>query len=684
MKKREVQLPQEFKSQAKKAIIAIVIFILSYFVILLLAFALTALCVVGGISLIVLKPMLATLALGVGLASLGVLIVIFLLKFIFKSHKTDRSHLIEISESDEPKLFHLINGIVLEVGTSFPKKVYLSADVNASVFYDSSFWSMFLPIKKNLTIGLGLVNTSTEEELKAILAHEFGHFSQRTMKVGSYVYNVNQIIFNMLYDNNSYDHLVEKWANASNYFAIFVGIAVKINGFIQKILIKLYELVNKSYLALSREMEFHADEIAASVTGYEPLKNSLLRMSIADKSYREVLAFYDDKIAENVKTNNVYADQMAVLHFIAQENNYSLKYHLPEITQADQSKFDKSKLVFVNQWDSHPTVNQRIKRLEQTGYTAQHASKALANELFVDIQATQQRLTNFVFKDVFYHSEMAILPNENFTEQYRHNCNLNSFDKIYNGYYNDKNPLSFDVHSVQLPEQSVPFEVLFSDEKIDFIYTSISLQNDIATIKNIVDQLITVKTFDYDGQRYNINEAEKLVQLLEGELFDLNEKVRVNDVAIYTCFKKLESTPHQSQLADLYDEFFQYEQAYQLKLDKYIDLHDRLQFVSETTTIDVISVNLKNIKPIEAALKQEISGLLTDEILKAEMTTDMQELLGKYVSAEWEYFAVNSYVDENLQLLYSAMQQFSYLISRKYFLLKKRLLSYQSELLLGK
>ena len=155
---------------------------------------------------------------------------------MFKFHKVDRSHLHEITRKDEPALFSMIDEIVEKVDTSFPKKVYLSSNVNAAVFYDSSFWSMFFPIRKNLQIGLGLVNTVSKSELKAILSHEFGHFSQKTMKVGSYVYNVNQVIFNMLYDNESYERLIQRWGSISDYITIFVLIAIKIIEFIQWIL----------------------------------------------------------------------------------------------------------------------------------------------------------------------------------------------------------------------------------------------------------------------------------------------------------------------------------------------------------------------------------------------------------------------------------------------------------------
>lgn len=280
-----ITISDNFKKMTTKAIISIVLFLIVYILLIVLAIGLTILSVLGAIYLIAAKPMAITIGLGIGLASLGFLVLAFLFKFIFKKHTADRSHLTEINKESEPKLFQFIQEIVDEVGTKFPKKIYISTEVNAGVFYDSSFWSMFFPIRKNLQIGLGLVNTITEQEFKAILAHEFGHFSQKSMKVGSYVYNVNQVIFNMLYDNDSYDENIKTWANISGYFSIFVIIAVKIIHGIQWVLKKMYEIININYLALSREMEFHADEVAANVTGYLPLKESLLRMDLASHSY---------------------------------------------------------------------------------------------------------------------------------------------------------------------------------------------------------------------------------------------------------------------------------------------------------------------------------------------------------------------------------------------------------------
>ena len=682
MKKKEIQLSAEFKTQATKAIIAISFFVLTYLIILLLAILLTGLCIAGGISLIAIKPMFATIALGIGLSSLGILILIFLLKFIFKSHKFDRSNLIEVNEFETPNLFSMIHEIVHEVGTAFPKKVYLSSDVNAAVFYDSSFWSMFLPVKKNLLIGMGLVNTVTKEELKAILSHEFGHFSQRTMKVGSYVYNVNQVIFNVLYENESYENLIQKWADISGYFSIFVIIAVKINAGIQWILRKLYEVVNKSYLGLSREMEFHADEIAANVTGYEPLKKSLLRMSLADISFNNVLNFYNGKISENTRSENIFKDQNTVIHFLAEINNLAITNNLPDISLEEQCKFDKSKLVIKDQWASHPTIKERIKRLEETGFSSQNNSDTLANNVFRNINELQKRLTNKLFEQINYQGEIKFLPFYQFQEEYKQEVLSNSFAKIYNGYYNHKNPTCIELTPCKSTENNISFDELFSDEKVDMVYTEIALKNDIETLKNISNNILSIKTFDYNGVRYKRKNADKLIEKLKVELENLNNQIKRNDTDIYEYFQQAEKQQNKpKELEQLYGKFFELDKIFDSKYDIYIKLLNELQFVSVTTPYEEIKSNFINIKPTEDILKQEINHILLDNIFTTEITHEIKQNLEQYTSKTWEYFGGTIYYDENLNILYTAMHNYAYLLSKKYFLMKKAILIYQEELI---
>lgn len=683
MLQKEVQISSGFKRQATKVILSILLFLVTYFIIFCLALALTGICVYGGILLIITIPKLITIVLGIGIASLGFLILFFLIKFVFKSNKVDRSNLMEIYEDDEPKLFEMLHDIVDQVGTSFPKKVYLSPDVNASVFYDSSFWSMFLPVRKNLMIGMGLVNSISEEELKGILSHEFGHFSQKTMKVGSYVYNLNQIIFNMLFDNESYEKIIMGWASASGFFTIFVSLAVYLIQAIQWILQQLYALVNKSYMGLSREMEFHADEIAAHITGYKPLKRALLRMNLADHSYNTVLSLYQEKYEEQIKSHNIFKEQYYVMQIMAKKDELDIKDGLPQNTLEKLNKFNKSKLIVEDQWASHPSMEDRIERLENTGIIKESSNKALANDLFTDILSTQEALTDLLFKNVPYRETPEVQCYEDFVEEFEVLYSKNTFAKVFNGYYDNKNTLYFDKNHINEWKTTREFEELFSFEKVMLNYTALSLENDIAGIKQIAYKSVPIKTFDYDGKRYKQKEANDLIIRLNKELDRLHQQILENDKDIYMFFrsKALHKEGGVEKLDVLYQEYFDYDTSVDEKNKIYMELSEKLQFVSYTVPHEVIRANFRAIIPLENKLKNEISEFLSNTKYNGEISADVRANFEKYIAKDLHYFSDDNYQEDNLKILLTALGDYAYVLSKGYFTHKKELLDFKEQLL---
>jgi Zn-dependent protease with chaperone function len=677
-----IEISNNFKKMTTKAIVSIVLFLIVYILLLLLAIVLTIASVIGGFYIITSHFHFITLGLGIGLASLGFFILAFLFKFIFKKHKIDLSHLTEITKENEPKLFNLINEIVKEVDTDFPKKIYLSSDVNASVFYDSSFWSMFFPIKKNLQIGLGLVNTTTEQEFKAILAHEFGHFSQKSMKVGSYVYNVNQVIFNMLYDNESFRTMIQNWANISGYFSIFVVIAVKIIEGIQWILKKMYEYININYLALSREMEFHADEVAANVAGSLPLKESLLRMDLSNHSYNSVLNFYENKLAENIKSNNIYKEQSFVLNYLAKENNIVIKNNLPIVTPIDISRFNKSKLIIKDQWASHPSTEDRVLNLDRLNIIKETTNQELAISLFTSPNEIQEKITNKLFSIVENSNNLTSINTDNFIIDYCKEYEKNGFNKKYNGFYDNKNPNHFDVNTVENSNKTETIEQLFNKENIDVIYDYIALENDKNVIKNIEDKVISVKTFDYDGQKYNTKETSSLLSKIENEIEDLKNKITQNDITIYAFFYDLSKKKgEESKLKSAYTTFFNYDKEYNKKSELYSNIINAAVFIHNVTPIEQIKSHLSKLKEIEVDLKKEIKNILESEICKPEISEAIKENFDLYLKENLVYFNHDKYIESKLEILFKSINNYAYLISREYFLTKKELLDYQISLL---
>ena len=222
------------------------------------------------------------------------MIIAFLVKFMTSKNERDISHLKEICSKNEPDIFKFIHTVADEVGTPLPKKIFLSNEVNAYVFYDSNFWSLLFPVKKNLVIGLGLINSINLSEFKSIIAHEFGHFSQKSMKLGSYIYYVNRVIHDMLNRNNRYEEMVTKLRESDGYLIIAGELTFLFVRATQFILRMAYKPINLLYLALSREMEFHADAIAASVTGSNHSISSLHRIEMGDICFNTVLSKYSE------------------------------------------------------------------------------------------------------------------------------------------------------------------------------------------------------------------------------------------------------------------------------------------------------------------------------------------------------------------------------------------------------
>ena len=95
----------------------------------------------------------------------------------------------------------------------------------------------------------------------------------------------------------------------------------------------------------------------------------------------------------------------------------------------------------------------------------------------------------------------------------------------------------------------------------------------------------------------------------------------------------------------------------------------------------MIQTNFHKLAPIERNLKVAIQELLNDEMYKLEITDDIRKNFEQYLSTNLQYFVHDQYIGKNLEVLFAAMHNFYFTISRGYFLHKKQLLDYQSELL---
>lgn len=211
-------------------------------------------------------------------------LAVFMVKAIFFVQKGQESGDIELTEEDEPRLFSFLYKLADEAGAPRPNRVFVSPRVNAAVFYDLSVLNFIFPSRKNLEIGLGLVNVLNLTELKAVLAHEFGHFAQRSMAIGSWVYIAHQIAAHIIARRDMLDKFVQGLSRFDLRIAWVGWLLGLVIWSIRSLLDTVFSLVVIAQRALSREMEFQADLVAVSLTGSDALVHALHKLHAADEA----------------------------------------------------------------------------------------------------------------------------------------------------------------------------------------------------------------------------------------------------------------------------------------------------------------------------------------------------------------------------------------------------------------
>ncbi len=642
-----------FRKEVSGVMGAIIFFFIVYLLLLLLSVGLVIGCVYAGISIIIGVPKFITIVAGLGLIGVGVMVFIFLIKFIFAVSRYDRSGIIEVTEAEQPTLFAFIRQLTKDTQTPFPKKIYLSADVNACVFYDSSFWSMFFPVKKNLQIGLGLVNTVNISEFKAVMAHEFGHFSQRSMKLGSFVYNVNKIIHNMLFENKGYGAFLQGWANLDGIFAFFATITARIAQGIQWVLRQMYGLINKKYMSLSREMEFHADAVAASVSGSKSLITALRRLELSNSAYNITLQKCDELFRQKKISGNIYPNHTAVLMQLATEYKLPLLNGLPEVNDEVLKNTNQSRINFKDQWASHPSTEDREKYLSSLGVEATYMTDS-AWVLFGNREEVESLLTQKVYENAEKTTEHTIIDKREFETKLQEDMSRYSFPEAYKGFYDNRQiaVVETGIDGADGVSSNKNFDEIFSPESASLHKKISAAAGDIEVAKAIADKRIDTKTFDFDGVKYSRSEALLVAEKLEAEMKQMqNQLEQLDKEAIQYFLQRAgqQSVDKAIQLKQQYVEYFDLRKRAEKYLKMVNDMLDSLHpiYAGETIQVEQINGMIGTLKSThEIIFKGQLEKWLLEGVFNR--APEFMKKAETFIGANYVYFNDSSFFDNEL------------------------------------
>lgn len=404
---------------------------------------------------------------------IGGVLIFFMIKPLFVRLATAFKPF-KLYRQDEPLLFAFIEKICTAVGAPIPEEIHVLLDVNASAGFRHGIWS-FWGHEMVLTVGLPLVAGLSVEQLAGVLAHEFGHFAQKTgMRLSYIVRSISFWFARVVYQEDEWDFQLRHWSERANFhIAIFLLIIRFFIWFTRRVLWLLMIIGNMFSCFLLRQMEYDADRYETyleGTQGFEFTSRRLIELSLAYQG-----AFHD---LENSWEEGRLVDNVPAL-ILANEKQIPedvLKKVLKaEFTEARTGFFDthpstkdrveaakalNAEALFAPNF-SHPALQKYAEQREGAGETDKAQPFLPASLLFRDFEGLARKVSltfyrKFLGKQV---TSKHLVSTDTIVEKYDQETEyFNALDRVFQGQFNALRPLKLGESPLRAP--SNPQEIV--------------------------------------------------------------------------------------------------------------------------------------------------------------------------------------------------------------------------------
>ena len=409
---------------------------------------------------------------------------------LFKIFEPRKNNGKEIKREDYPELFAEIDDVVQKVDCLQPKHVYLSDECNAYVNYPS-MWGYIFHGRQNLTIGIPLLYGINKTELKSILSHEFGHFTQKSVNVNR-IANLSEFICGAIAQSQEE---IEK-ADDDTYEAkarLFARLATKI-------MVKQYHKVAPLNGVLSRAQEYDADKFSYEVVGSDGSLSALCK--IQDLSFRwdrTYLRWLWDRIEDRRRPENVkelFTKFSSGLDPVCVCELKPSVHFTPSLAEFD------SRISGIENTDTHPSTNQRCMAIssypfKETQWDDRPAydyfPESVIEEMFNKVPDTLKarrfpETTEFLKKDIkdeeLLSSIKGVMP------------------IVFEGFFQDEMFYYPEVLKAS-DERKDPVEYPFTRPNSNAIREYTCAKDDYILLQKIVDENSARRKYIYNGKEYN-------------------------------------------------------------------------------------------------------------------------------------------------------------------------------------
>ncbi|MFD8704838.1 M48 family metalloprotease [Kitasatospora sp. NPDC059648] len=269
-----------------------------------------------------------------------------------------------LTRERQPALWAVVDRIAERTGIRGPAEIRLVPQVNAGVFEETRLLGL-VPGKRHLVIGAPLLLGLTEGELESVLAHEFGHYSNRDVKLAAVTVAGRRALLHTVgglhrrADQHQAEEAAKLAAKAEKRLAKGrKPSSQQATGGVDRALAKLFTLYAKLYFrvseAVGRRQEYAADRVAAQLAGRDATASALRKLPTLDAAQDFYLSRYatigwDAGLLP--PPGQVYG---GLLHLLSDpERRAELAEHALDLPEEDPDPYD-----------SHPPIRLRVAAVE--------------------------------------------------------------------------------------------------------------------------------------------------------------------------------------------------------------------------------------------------------------------------------------------------------------------------------
>lgn len=480
------------------------------------------------------KGWLCCLGFPMAVISLGVFIYL-VSGFFAKTEVEQRELMIEVTEDDHPRLFAFIRKLCDEIGVDEPHKVHVLPEPNAAAYMPLTMANIFTRPKKELWVGIGLINVLNLSEFKAVLAHEFGHFAQ---KGGGSVYTWRAAIIlnNMVRGYSSVDRAARRWNERGNFFGkVLSGITWLIR-FPLWLVARMYGNLQDK---LSWDGEFHADRVGAALAGSNAMVHGLYKAKYSVETY--LMARHDLFKAADHKlfTSDLFYHQHAAGDILRRQKK-DPEYGLPP--KLDTPLHGKRVQVFSEEdaedhppEANHPPDYEREEHVKSPFVAADDDTRS-AWILFDSPVELRERLTYKMYRAAELIKKGTALDDpkvvQKFIDDEHHET---TYDDRYQGAYDSGRLLNpGDLDDLDELIRKEPWEDARLASVFDKLYAG--LKDKVDEMKDVTDELRRLRK-ENEGELSK--KLKRKIKDLDREREDLNDWFRTLDRRVYLVYVQM-------------------------------------------------------------------------------------------------------------------------------------------------